>query len=66
MVSELTPSTILVTLPAASYCISRLTRSVESLESLMRLTAARGERLASSIFQYSKDWVAVVGLLPGN
>ena len=44
MVSELTPSTILVTLPTASYCISRLTRSVESLESLMRLRAAKGER----------------------
>ena len=61
MVSELTPSTILVTLPAASYCISRLTRSVESLESLILLRAAKGEREASSIFQYSKDWVAGCG-----
>ena len=60
MVSELTPSTILVTLPTESYCISRLTRSVESLESLMRLRAAKGDREASSIFQYSKDWDAVV------
>ncbi len=30
----------------------------------MRLTAAKGERAASSIFQYSKDWVAIVGRLP--
>ena len=58
MVSELTPSTILVTLPTASYCISRLTRSVESLESLMRLRPEKGERVPSSIFQYSKDWDA--------